>query len=221
MSEYFKKIHFFLFLVIVSASACGQDDALKKAKSLLDSGASVSAILSDMQFDNIRSETSFRELIKQNADQKTVTLVTNKEEGTRITIKGTILKKEQPLANTLVYIYQTDTRGWYGNDRVHFQMNEGDRKHARLFAYFKTNTKGGFEFITIQPHGYPQSDLPAHIHFEVFDKEKALLISELLFDDDERLQGSIRSRAEKEGFFISKPAQKNLQKIYQYSISIN
>jgi protocatechuate 3,4-dioxygenase beta subunit len=191
------------------------------AKEKLEAGKSISEILSDPQFDSVRTESEFRELIKTQADQKPVMVVMDREAGEKITVKG-VIKSDQntPLNNLLIYIYHTDTRGWYGSDRVHFQMNEGDRKHARLFAYMKPNAKGEFEFATIQPHGYPQSDLPAHIHFEVFDGEKMVLITELLFDDDDRLQGEIRERSEREKFYIAKPNTAGNKKIYKYEITI-
>lgn len=208
------------FSVLVSLLACGQpNNAVLKAKTLLEKGNSVTSILTNPQFDSVRPETSFRELIKQYADQKPVIFVTNNEAGEKIKVKGKLTKNGEPLSNVLIYVYQTDNRGWYGSDRVHFQMNEGDRRHARLFAYVKTNAKGEFEFHTIQPHGYPQSDLPAHIHFEVFENEKTLLISELLFDDDERLQGEIRARSQREGFYISQPVVQNNLKTYNYTIN--
>jgi len=35
------------------------------------------------------------------------------------------------------------------------------------FGYAKTDTSGKFEIHTVKPSGYPQSELPAHIHVEV------------------------------------------------------
>ena len=222
MPHFFKIIPGLLFLLVSAPGFAQKDSLLAKTGQLLHSGKSVSEILSDPQFDSIRPETEFREQIRQSASQPAVTLVVPSEPGTRVIAKGRLQDSQgQPLSHTLVYVYQTDTRGWYGSDRVHFQMMEGDRRHARLFAYLKTDGKGQFELSTIQPHGYPQSDLPAHIHFEVFDGNgQALLITELLFDDDERLQGEIRSRSEKEGFFISKPVIESNQKIYHYTIPV-
>ena len=212
----------FLFLLIAAPVFCfAQDEKLVRAKELVRSGKTVSDLLTDVQFDTVRPETSFRELIKENAKQHSISITPPNEAGTKITVKGTISNaQQQPLKNTLVYVYQTDTRGWYGSDRVHFQMNEGDRKHARLFGYLRTDANGKFEIHTIQPRGYPGSELPAHIHFEVFNDHEALLISELLFDDDERLQGEIRSRSEREKFYISKPVTEKGNKIYNYSIRI-
>lgn len=224
MIRYYFNRSIILLVLLWSLAACSQTDtSLAKAKQLLNSGKPVSDILTNFGFDSVRPVTEFRNLVKQHATSNTVRMVADKEPGAKITVRGTIYNKQnQPLSNMLIYVYQTDTRGWYGSDRVHFQMNEGDRRHARLFAYLLTNADGKFEINTIQPHGYPQSDLPAHIHFEVFSgKGEALEITELLFDDDERLQGEIRNRSEREGFIISKPLVAGNKKIYNYTISIS
>src|SRR5215471_13179341 len=73
------------------------------AKERLATGKSISEILRDPQFDSIRSETSFRELIKSKANQQPVTVVMDKEPGTRITVKGVIRENAKPAGNMLVY----------------------------------------------------------------------------------------------------------------------
>jgi len=179
---------------------------------------SISEILSDTSFMFLHSLTPFRETIKQNAKAEKIKIITNKEPGTRITVKGIITDaKSKPLSNALVYVYQTSSEGWYSDTAPHILQNEGDRKHARLFGYFKTNTNGEFEFETIKPHGYPHSDLPAHIHFEVSSGNNSL-ITELLFDDDPRLAGDIRARAIREQFIISKNTGTEKEPVYFYSI---
>jgi protocatechuate 3,4-dioxygenase beta subunit len=214
---------FFLVLFISASLLCFGQNGVLKAKELLQSGKTVSEILTDPQFDSIRPDTEFRKLIRLHASENTLGIATASEAGAKITVKGILLnQKSQPVGNTLVYVYHTDTRGWYGADRVHFQMMEGDRGHARLFGYLLTDAQGKFQVNTIQPHGYPASDLPAHIHIEIFDdNNKAVLISELLFDDDERLQGEIRKRAENEKFYISKATTEKGKKIYNYTITLN
>ena len=210
-----------LSLVMV---ACGQDRSLiKEAEKELAGGTSISHLLSADAYDSIRTQTAFRELVKEHASSAEITIVRDKEPGEKIRVTGQLNDaRGRHLSNTLVYFYQTDTKGWYGSDRVHFEMMQGDRLHARLFGYLKTDSAGRFAINTIQPHGYPQSELPAHIHFEVFDTQgKALLITELLFDDDERLVGERRSRSEAEGFLITKPQTTKGKKIYHYTVIIH
>jgi len=217
------KILFFASVVLIGIKATAQQGSLlMKARKMMAEGASVSKILQDPQFDSIRPETDFRQLIRETSTTGPLTIVTDNEPGTRISIKGKLVDaRNVPLSNKLIYVYQTDTRGWYGTDRGHFQMNEGDRKHARIFGYLKTDKTGSFEFNTIQPHGYPQSDLPAHIHFEVFGTDNsAEKITELLFEDDERLKGETKTRSEKEGFYIAAPTTRGNKKTYSYSIIV-
>ena len=214
-----------IFLLAKPFAGCsqnGNDSLLKKAENSLRSGQNISALLSNPQFDSIRPETSFRELIKQHSAAGVVTMVTNNEPGTKITVRGQLKDVNgNSLKDHLVYVYQTNYRGWYGSDRVHFNMMSGDERHARLFAYLKTDAQGKFEFNTIQPQGYPQSDLPAHIHIEVFDKNRSVFISELLFDDDDRLVGERRTRSISAGFMISKPSMENGKKVYDYTVTIS
>ena len=219
-------VFFIVFLSMVQPFAgCTQEGAiplLKRAEHSLQTGENVSALLSNFQFDSIRPESAFRELIKLHAKPGLVTMVSDEEPGTKILVRGQLKDGAgKILPGTLVYVYQTDRRGWYGSDRVHFNENSGDEKHARLFAYLRTDTAGKFEFNTIQPKGYPQSDLPAHIHIEVFDRDKMIFISEFLFDDDERLVGERRTRSESDGFMISKPVVEMGRKTYSYLVNVN
>jgi protocatechuate 3,4-dioxygenase beta subunit len=205
-------------------AACGQERSLiKEAEKELAGGKTPSQLLSADSYDSIRTQTAFRELVKQHAASSEITIVREREPGEKIKVTGQLTDaRGRHLPHTLVYFYQTDSRGWYGSDRIHFEMMQGDRLHARLFGYLKTDSAGRFAINTIQPHGYPQSELPAHIHFEVFDTQgKALLITELLFNDDDRLTGERRSRSEAEGFLIAKPQTTKGKKIYHYTVIIH
>jgi protocatechuate 3,4-dioxygenase beta subunit len=127
------------------------------------------------------------------------------EPGIPLVVTGTVLDQEgKPRSGVIVYAYQTSAKGWYSDRAAHIAANEGDRKHARLFAYLKTNDQGRFELRTVRPGGYPESDLPAHIHFEV-DRggaEAGAWVTELQFDDDPRLTSEKRLRSRREGFII-------------------
>jgi protocatechuate 3,4-dioxygenase beta subunit len=80
---------------------------------------------------------------------------------------------------------------------------EGDRKHARLFGYVTTDGAGKFELRTIRPAGYPESDLPGHIHLEVSSTDGLGLITEIQFEDDPRLTPRMRDRSRAEQFVIA------------------
>jgi protocatechuate 3,4-dioxygenase beta subunit len=145
------------------------------------------------------------------------------EPGKKITVKGLIQNSEgNPFNNGLVYLYHTSDKGWYADTSAHISAFEGDTRHARLFAYLKTDDKGHFEFETIQPKGYPNSDLPAHIHISVW-KDDQIIIGvpvELLFDDDPRLTPGRRSRSLSDEFLIEKNTGTSQRPVYFYKITI-
>ena len=149
-------------------------------------------------------------------------MVTPTEPGKRITVKGKIIdNNDKSSGNILVYVYHTDNKGWYAYTAGHVSGMGGDRGHARLFGYFKTNNDGTFEFHTIHPQGYPNSNLPQHIHLEVFSNTgQALIVTELLFSEDPRLNSSIRERMSNEGAVISSNSGTQNAPVYSYDIKI-
>lgn len=132
--------------------------------------------------------------------------MTPKEPGEPLILAGHVVDGDcQPVRKAVVYVYQTSNKGWYSDRTAHIAVNEGDRKHARLFGYLKTDAAGRFELRTIRPSGYPDSDLPAHIHVEIERADKpGNLITEIQFDDDTRLTAAWRKRSQQEGFVIAK-----------------
>jgi protocatechuate 3,4-dioxygenase beta subunit len=205
--------------------SCAQDIStqLKQIEqNLASTQTSVTEIFTNPSYMQLHSYTAFRELAKRFAQPGTITLVTASEPGTRIAVKGKIVdKNNQPVGNTLVYVYHTDNKGWYSDTAGHVSGMEGDRRHARLFGYFKTNNDGTFEFNTIHPQGYPNSSLPQHIHFEVFSNTgQALTITELLFDDDARLTSSMGERMINEGAIVSLNSGTQETPVYEYLVKI-
>src|SRR5262249_11285300 len=126
------------------------------------------------------------------------------EPGTRIIAKGTTVDPSgSPVAGAMVYVYHTSAKGWYSDNAAHIRAWAGDARHARLFGYLTTGREGSFQVRTIKPGGYPRSTLPQHIHFEVEADGYVPLNTELLFDDDPRLNAEQRERAKREGFIIA------------------
>jgi protocatechuate 3,4-dioxygenase beta subunit len=219
-----KNITPLLFLISFATPASSQqinDVIININTKLSKEETTISNVLSDSSLVSLHSLTPFREAIKQNATSEKIKLISDDEPGTRITVKGVVLNKSgNSLANKLVYVYQTSSQGWYSDTAPHILKNEGDRRHARLFGYFKTDLNGKFEFLTIKPKGYPNSTLPAHIHIEISLKDDQSFISELLFDDDPRLVGDIRTRSIKEKFFITKNSGTKNDPVYSYVIRV-
>ena len=198
---------------------------LKEIESNLKNGSTnISGILTDKNYLSLHPETSFRELIKKYCTTAPTKIATDSEPGKKIKVLATLEDGDgKTVAGAVVYFYQTDARGWYAADRPHVGGNSGDQRHARLFGYAKTDASGKFEIHTVKPSGYPQSDLPAHIHVEVHDPPSYQpLITEFLFDDDERLVGVIRTNAQRDRLIISKPEKTNppFQQQFFYTITL-
>jgi protocatechuate 3,4-dioxygenase beta subunit len=219
---------FFLAILLVTASIptiLARDSIvlLDEVKTKLQTRASASSILSDKKYLVLHPRTSFRDMIKEHATTDVLTITADNEPGKKIKVTGIIKNKDgQPVVNALVYLYQTDSRGWYAADAPHVLMNEGDMRYARLFGYVRTDNNGKFELHTVKPSGYPQSDLPAHIHVHVMAEGYHSYITEFLFQDDERLRGEILNRAVVDGGIIAKPgpAEAPFVQTFFYTITL-
>jgi len=212
-----------LFIATANVLFCQNTETLIKEaeEKLKNNKVSVSQILTDKNYDAVHPEASFRELIKKYCKAETISIATDTIPGRKIKVVGTIKNTDGKLiADALVYLYHTDSRGWYAADAPHVPMNEGDMRHARLFGYVKTDENGMFELHTLKPSGYPQSDLPAHIHVHVSANGYRAFVTEFLFDDDERLVGKIRENSIRNDFMIAKPEKTESPFTQKFSYSI-
>lgn len=208
-------IHFFLFLFAFTMAQHNDAEISHLENSLHAGQRTIQDILTDTALVRFHRDTRFRELIKKYSKVSELTYITSSEPGRRIFITGTVKNETGgALSDVLVYFYQTDSRGWYAADGPHIAGMEGDRRHARLFGYVRTDGNGQFILHTIQPHGYPQSELPAHIHVEIFEPGFENLITEFLFEDDPRLTPAIKARSLRENLLLAKSEGNN----YRYTI---
>lgn len=175
-----------------------------------------SALLTNPEYLPAHEWPRFRKLIRQYATNSKATIVTPEEPGDALVLRGTIRNQRgEPVKGALIYVYQTSAKGWYSDKAPHISGNSGDEKYARLFGYLTTDQDGQYEVRTIRPAGYPQSNLPAHIHIEIEVREPApgatngtaalephTLISEIQFDDDPRQTKEMRARAARDGSLI-------------------
>lgn len=208
----------------LSAQSEPEDSLLKKASTRLEKGnTTVSGILTDTEFLPLHPLSGFRELIRKYCDTGPLSICATEEPGRKIRVLGNLVDENgKPVAGALVYLYQTDARGWYSATNPHVGGNEGDMRHARLFGYVKTDLQGKFELHTVKPSGYPQSDLPAHIHIHVWAEGYASFVNELLFEDDERLVGDIREQSVRNRFLISQAGlvRKPFDQQFTYTIRL-
>lgn len=198
-----------LFLALIPSVSLPQstDTAgiVNNLKSQLEKGELTSQqILIDKDYMEIHYAESFRYLIKDYAPKAEIKITNENEPGEKIKVTCEVKDESgNPVSDALVYIYQTDNRGYYGKDSPHILANEGDYRHARLFGYLYTDSSGKINIETIKPVGYPKSTLPRHIHIVISKEGYNYLGTELLFDNDERLSEEQRKRALNEGFLIS------------------
>ena len=221
------KFYYCLLFIYLSASCSysqQNNSLLTKIETELAGGqTTISDVLSATKYMSLHPETPFREMIKKYAKPGKIKIITDSEPGRKITVKGMITTAAgKPLSDALVYVYQTSDKGWYAADIPHVTGNEGDMNHARLFGYLKTDSRGEFEYTTIQPKGYPNSDLPAHIHITVWKDGLVIhgIPGELLFDDDERLTPERRKQAVSNGFLIEKNTGTSQNPVYYYKIIV-
>jgi protocatechuate 3,4-dioxygenase beta subunit len=174
-----------------------------KAKETTTSG-----LLKDVKLVKAHEYPRFRQLIRDHADTGKTIIVTIDEPGQHLIVNGRIFDKHgKAAANALIYMYQTNSDGWYSDKAYHISGNEGDHRYARLFGYLRTDREGRYEFETIKPSGYPGSELPGHVHMfvEIGEGEDQQNIgTEIQFDDDPRLTPSMRQRSEQERAIIVK-----------------
>lgn len=112
------------------------------------------------------------------------------EPGDPLVVHGRAVAEDgtSPIAGAVVFAYQTDREGLY---------NSAGAAHSwRLRGWAQTAKDGGFEFATIRPGGYPGSNIPQHIHLQIFLPDgRRYGAEELRFADDPRLPAHERGKA--------------------------
>jgi protocatechuate 3,4-dioxygenase beta subunit len=101
------------------------------------------------------------------------------EPGEPLTISGVVVASDgSPVPGASLYIYQTDREGYYGVKPA------SDNRNPRLKLFLRADAKGAWSFTTIKPGSYPNSRIPAHIHFEVAASGRTPKIFEIVFEGD-------------------------------------
>jgi protocatechuate 3,4-dioxygenase beta subunit len=109
------------------------------------------------------------------------------EPGQPLTVSGIVVGPNgAPLAGASLYIYQTDHEGYYGVKPV------SDNRNPRLKLFLRTDARGAWTFDTIKPGSYPNSRIPAHIHFEISAPGRTPKIFEIVFEGDPFVTAEMR-----------------------------
>lgn len=106
------------------------------------------------------------------------------DRGEPMTINGTVYQadRQTPAAGVVVYAYQTNAAGVYGNGSP---RTEWSRRHGRLRGWVKTGSDGRYHLDTIKPAPYPNRDVPAHIHLTVLEPGKRpYWIDDIVFEGE-------------------------------------
>jgi hypothetical protein len=114
------------------------------------------------------------------------------EPGVAMLLQGTVRNAAgQPAPGIVVYAYQTDAKGLYPSAP---SLQGAAVRHGRLRAWARTDAQGAYRFATIRPAGYPNTDIPEHIHLHIIEPGRCTYyIDDVVFEDDPRL--TLRQRA--------------------------
>jgi len=195
---------------------------IARAEGALSYGKTGTEILSDTDYLPAHEWPRFRKIMRQAGKSSRATIVTPQEPGEPLVVAAQVVNGQgRPVTDATVYVYHTSAKGWYSDRAAHIAAHEGDRRHARLFGYLTTNKDGRFELRTIRPGGYPNAELPAHIHVEIESGKDnpTPLATEIQFDDDPRLTPEMRRRSRQEGFVIGK-IHKSLDGVQRMQVEI-
>ncbi len=147
---------------------------------------------------------NIRNTLEKQAHWSATILCPDKEQGTKITIKGRVTDAHnKPIANAQLFIYHADNNGNYApSDGTLKRMSEGD---PRLFGYVKTDNLGNYAFQTVRPASYPNKyngrTIPQHIHVQTSATGYKTQAVQMAFDDDLQMRDAYWRNWAKEQHF--------------------
>ncbi len=128
-----------------------------------------------------------------------MTISPQNEPGEALHVFGTVYGPDgkTPITGATVYVYHTDIRGYYSQD------SRSGSSNPRIKGTMSTNAEGKYAFRSIKPGAYPDSRVPAHIHYIVSAPGYKQKVFEIVFDDDPFVTADIRMRARRENSIYS------------------
>lgn len=89
-------------------------------------------------------------------------------------------------AGIIVYAYHTNAEGIYPRDER--LRGRAAYRHGVLRGWVETDADGRYRLDTVRPAGYPNSDMPQHVHMHVIEPGRCTYyIDDIVFTDDPRL----------------------------------
>ncbi len=150
--------------------------------------APVTNVLTDPSLAQLREDPGFRLLVKKHVRESSATIVVPDEPGDPMIIRARIVDETaKPVPSAVIYFFHTDDRGIYSS--------VNDSKNPRLFGYLRTDEKGGLQFRSIRPAGYPGTSVPGHVHYVISAPGGPDSIGEFFLDDDTKLSEAARQSA--------------------------
>ncbi len=109
------------------------------------------------------------------------------EPGEPLRITGQVFHQDSTVApGIVVYAYHTDAHGIY--PRRDSRGREALNGHGALRGWAKSDSLGRYQFETIRPAGYPDSDIQQHVHLHIVEPGRCTYwIDDIVFSDDPRL----------------------------------
>jgi protocatechuate 3,4-dioxygenase beta subunit len=180
-------------LIFLQITGCSQND--NKGKSVKDKKGVTKHVGGSCE----GCEAIFESPIPLEKLNKVDTLPDFNEPGPKIEISGIVYQHDgkTPAKDVVIYVYHTDQTGHYTPGP---NATGWERRNGRIRGWIKTDKNGFYQFYTLKPASYPNSNIPRHIHVVVKEPDKnEYWIDEYLFDDDPFLTASERRRQEKRG----------------------
>jgi protocatechuate 3,4-dioxygenase beta subunit len=116
------------------------------------------------------------------------------EPGEKLQLNGTVRDKfGRPRADVIVYAHQTNHLGVYPTD-PNAALHLASARHGRLRAWARTNAIGYYQFESIRPGSYPNTNIAQHIHLQVIEPGRCTYyIDDVVFSDDPKLSADARA----------------------------
>ncbi len=127
-----------------------------------------------------------------------ITLAGPDETGEPMLLAGRVLGADgvTPLAGARLRVYQTDVEGFYCKGPLGLELGQS---RARLSGWLQTEGAGRYEVRSIKPSGYPDADVPAHVHIEVRAEGYPVQEHTLYIEHDPRLTEDLRRAVAEDG----------------------